>query len=76
MSPEPNSDRNALTGAPPVLSEYLTDQELAAELKISPRTLARWRRLREGPPIVKIGRRVAYRRTSVREWLASCERGE
>jgi predicted DNA-binding transcriptional regulator AlpA len=57
----------------PVLSEYLSDKELALELDISPRTLARWRRLREGPPLTRIGRKIAYRRAAVREWLSSRE---
>lgn len=57
----------------PVLSEYLTDKQLACELKVSPRTLARWRRLREGPAITRIGRKIAYRRSAVAAWLASRE---
>lgn len=61
--------------SPPVLSEYLTDRELAAQLDKSHRTIARWRRLREGPPVTRVGRRVLYRRTAVAEWLKSLERG-
>jgi predicted DNA-binding transcriptional regulator AlpA len=60
------------TGAS-VLSEYLSDKELANELNVSPRTLARWRRLREGPPLTRIGRKIAYRRSAVAAWLASRE---
>lgn len=59
----------------PVLSAYLDDRQLAAELQKSPRTIARWRRLREGPPVTRVGRRVLYRRTAVAEWLKSLERG-
>jgi transposase-like protein len=65
-----------LAAAAPVLREYLSDKELATELNVSPRTLARWRRLREGPAITRIGRKIVYRRASVNEWLASCELGE
>lgn len=64
------------SSATPVLSEYLSDKQLAGELNVSPRTLARWRRLREGPAITRIGRKIVYRRASVNEWLASCELGE
>jgi hypothetical protein len=56
-----------------VLSEYLTAEELAEQLKKSPRTLARWRRLNEGPPITKIGRQIVYRRQAVAGWLAGLE---
>lgn len=58
----------------PVLAEYLNDVELAAELRKSPRTLARWRRLGEGPAITRIGREIFYRRSAVAEWLAAQER--
>lgn len=54
---------------PPLLSEYLTDRELAVQLGRSHRTIARWRRLREGPPVTRVGRRVLYRRSAVAEWL-------
>ena len=57
----------------PVLDDYLTDTELATELNVSPRTIARWRGMREGPPVTRVGRRVMYRRSSVRIWLADCE---
>jgi len=58
-----------------VLEEYIPDEQLAAELDKSPRTLARWRRLREGPPVTKIGKKIFYRRSAVKEWLASLEVG-
>jgi predicted DNA-binding transcriptional regulator AlpA len=67
------SDEGATCRPAPVLGEFLSDRDLAAELKVSTRTLARWRRLREGPAITRIGRRVAYRREAVRQWLASRE---
>ncbi len=56
-----------------VLAEYLTDRELAAELNVSVRTLARWRRLRVGPALTKVGRKVAYRRAAINAWLAANE---
>lgn len=57
-----------------ILDDYFTDVELAAELKISPRTIARWRSLREGPPTTRMGRKLLYRRDAVRKWLADLER--
>ena len=54
-------------------NEYMSSDEVAAWLKVSRRTLHRWARLRKGPPSIKIGRGVFYRRTSVKNWLLSLE---
>ena len=39
----------------------LNQVELAARLKISPRTLERWRWTGQGPAFMKIGGRIIYR---------------
>jgi predicted site-specific integrase-resolvase len=57
-----------------LLADFLTQDEAAAELKICERTLDRWRRLGEGPPIIKLGRRILYRRSSLQAWLRGRER--
>jgi hypothetical protein len=57
----------------PILSEFLTKEELAAELRRNVRTLDRWAALGTGPPRTRIGRKVLYRRTSVQKWLAAQE---
>jgi hypothetical protein len=57
-----------------LLADFLTQEEAAAELQVCARTLDRWRRLDEGPPITKLGRRVLYRRTSLQAWLRTRER--
>jgi excisionase family DNA binding protein len=54
-------------------SEYLTSDEVSLWLKVSRRTLHRWARQRQGPPSIKVGRAVYYRRASVEEWLLSLE---
>ena len=60
--------------ATPLLGdEFLTPDALARELGKSPRTLARWNVLRCGPPKIRVGRSVYYRRASVRQWLESRE---
>jgi predicted DNA-binding transcriptional regulator AlpA len=59
-----------------ILAGYLTPKNLAQALGVSERTVARWHRLREGPPRVEIGRKVFYRLESVNAWIASCERPE
>jgi hypothetical protein len=44
---------------------HLTQQELARRWSVSPRTLERWRWLKQGPDYLKIGGRVVYRREDV-----------
>ena len=44
--------------------------EAAALLKSNARTLERWRSTGTGPSFVKVGRRVAYRRSDLERWLA------
>lgn len=57
----------------PILSDFLTKQELATELKRNPRTLDRWAVLGMGPPRTHVGRKVLYRRVSVQKWLFAQE---
>jgi hypothetical protein len=57
----------------PILSEFLTKKDLAAELRRNPRTLDRWDALGLGPPRTRVGRQVFYRRESVQKWLAAQE---
>jgi DNA-binding transcriptional MerR regulator len=56
-----------------LLADFLTPDEAAAELKVCVRTLDRWRRLGEGPPITKLGRRTFYNRSSLLAWLRARE---
>ena len=64
----------AMSISEPVLSEFLTKEELAAELRRNPRTLDRWDALGMGPPRTHVGRKVLYRRASVQKWLCAQER--
>jgi excisionase family DNA binding protein len=63
----------AMSNSEPILSDFLTTEELAVELGVNPRTLDRWAVLGIGPPRTRIGRKVRYRRTSVQKWLAAQE---
>ena len=56
-----------------LLADFLTQEEAADELKVCERTLDRWRKLGEGPPITRLGRRILYRRTSLQAWLHARE---
>lgn len=51
----------------------LTCEAVAELLKVSTRTLHRWGRLKKGPPSIKVGRAVFYRRAAVEKWLLSLE---
>ena len=57
-----------------LLDDYLSPDQLAEELGKSVRTIARWDRLRIGPPKTLVGKRPFYRRDAVRQWLLRKER--
>ena len=56
-----------------LLADFLEQDEAAAELKVCRRTLDHRRRLGEGRPIIKLGRRTLYSRSSLRAWLRTRE---
>ncbi len=60
----------------PILADWIERAELARELGVTQDTLARWASDGTGPPMVRVGRRVFYRRAAVREWLKRKERGK
>jgi len=47
----------------------LSPGETAAALLTNERTLERWRMTGDGPIFVKVGRRVAYRRSAIEQFL-------
>lgn len=49
----------------------LTQAETAELLRLSERTLERWRVVGGGPVFCKLGKRVLYRRPDLDEWIAS-----
>jgi hypothetical protein len=50
---------------------HFNQEQLARRWSISPRTLERWRWLRQGPPYLRIGGRVVYRLSDVENYEAS-----
>jgi hypothetical protein len=55
------------------IEPLLTRTEVAVLLDVTPRTLRRWERSRKGPPSLKIGRAVFYRREAFEAWLQGLE---
>ena len=56
-----------------VLDEWLSEQEAAAALRKSVRTLRKWRAQRVGPPYAYFGRTVKYRRPALVEHFRQSE---
>lgn len=56
-------------------SEFLDEKGLCALLAISSVTATKWRAKAKGPPFIKVGRLVRYRRSDVEAWLRSCTIG-
>jgi hypothetical protein len=55
---------------PTMSPTYLTQVELAARWRISPRTLERWRWAGDGPRFIKIGGLVRYRLQDIERFEA------
>jgi excisionase family DNA binding protein len=47
----------------------LTEDEAAESLRISVRTLQAWRLKAAGPPFVRVGRAIRYRRGDIQAWI-------
>lgn len=56
-----------------VLDDKITEDRLAFELGRNIRTLQMWRAQRTGPPFIRLGRQILYRRAAVEQWLESLE---
>lgn len=49
--------------------EFLSVEEFAHHLKVSPLTLQKWRCNSKGPKFIKVGSKVIYRGQDIKEWL-------
>lgn len=56
-----------------ILDGYITEEELARQLRRSRRTVCRWRVAGEGPPYVMVGVSYYYRIAAINEWLLARE---
>jgi excisionase family DNA binding protein len=51
--------------------QWLSPEDLAAELDVPLRTVYVWNHSRTGPAVTKVGKHVRYSRKAVDEWLVS-----
>jgi hypothetical protein len=56
-----------------ILAGYLSEPDLAAQLKKTVRTLQSWRQHCKGPPWTQIGCTILYSEDGTRAWLKSLE---
>jgi len=56
-----------------LLSGWISRADLAQELEVTEGTLRRWTLERWGPPCIRAGRKIFYRRSAVIEWLEDQE---
>src|SRR5262245_2397247 len=56
-----------------ILNGYIDLDPLAEELGRHPRTIMRWTEERDGLPFVRLGRRIMFKRESVRDWISARE---
>lgn len=51
------------------MEPLLTPEEVASILGVAPSTVQRWRRLKQGPPFIRVGHRtVRYDRDTLEAW--------
>jgi hypothetical protein len=56
-----------------LLSGWISRADLARQLQVTEGTLRRWEAQRWGPPCVRAGRKIYYRRSAVLEWMEERE---
>ena len=61
------------TAGAALLSGWVSRKDLADALCVTVDTLGRWEARRFGPPCVRAGRMVLYRRRVVQDWLGAQE---
>jgi len=54
---------------------FLTEKEVAEQIKVSLASLRRWRLLQRGPRFIKVGALVRYRAEDLQQWLETLPAG-
>ena len=67
------SVREMTPGAGTLLSGWISRSDLAQQLEVTEGTLRRWESERWGPPCIRAGRKIYYRRAAVLQWLEEQE---
>lgn len=71
--------QHSLSHTPPVnkrgglLDGWISRADLAQQLQVTEGTLRRWEAERWGPPCIRAGRKIYYRRSAVLEWMEDRE---
>lgn len=47
----------------------ISQEELADMLEVTRETLREWRRLKQGPDYVRVGKSVFYRESDIHDWM-------
>ncbi|TIQ46730.1 hypothetical protein [Mesorhizobium sp.] len=56
-----------------IMTEYVTQSQLAAALGLTTKTLQRYGQLPDGLPSLRLGGKTLYRVSTVRDWIAKRE---
>ena len=54
---------------------FLTEKDVAEQIKVSLAYLRRWRLLQRGPRFIKVGALVRYRPEDLEQWMAALPTG-
>ena len=57
------------------MQSFLTEKEVAQQIKVSLASLRRWRLLQRGPRFIKVGALVRYRAEDLEQWLETLPAG-
>jgi predicted DNA-binding transcriptional regulator AlpA len=66
-------DTSVSKSASDTLADLLDKQTAANLLGVTARTLDRWHREQAGPPRIRLGRKIRYRRHSLENWVCGLE---
>lgn len=72
MQQHSNTNRSGVSSGT-LLGGWISRADLAQELEVTEATLRRWASERWGPPCIRAGRKIFYRRSAVVEWLEDQE---
>jgi hypothetical protein len=70
---EPTNAKGSRDPSRALLNGWISRSDLAQELEVTEGTLRRWTAERWGPPCIRAGRKIYYRRSIVMEWLEDQE---